>query len=463
MRRLLLLALLQCTPIPSPCDAPGSCAPADGAGVVPPPAGCDAAAEPKDSPACVVDGFAYFVSATGSDAGVGTKARPFRSLRSSLEKAAQTGVQRIYVCEGRYPEPLATRLSVFGGFDCANWTHTGSKATFESLRVDSAVVRISDVRVEAPDGVGAGASSVAAFVHASTVSLIRVDLIAGTGAPGEGGATGPSGDLEPIYNESGGPANPNGFVSGDGIPVTKTCFCGSARARTAGGRGGANGIFLPEPGEPDLGGGAPGTNGDPCVAANDGQAGQAGPAAPAATARPNLGTLTAEGWSPATSEDATLSGGVAQGGGGGGGSQLFGGGGGCGGCGGGPGKGGHGGGASIGLAAHDATVDLVAVAIQTRAGGTGGPGGKGGEGGMGGKGGNTACRGGDGGRGGAGSAAPGGPGGISVGILYVGPVPIYDAATTIATGAAGDPGPGGAPENPGPPGIQAAVQNAAEL
>lgn len=461
MRRLLLLMLLQCTPIPDPCEAAGSCA-EEGATVAPP-AACDAAADPKDAPACVDDSFAYFVSSRGTEDGDGTKARPLRALSAGVAKAAANRRSRIYVCEGRYPEPLLTSVSVFGGFDCAQWIHNGSKPVVGPVTLDGSVgVRLADLRIEAPDASSPGASSIALIANASTATMSRLSLVAGAG---NAGADGVAGKTESIVAVSSGSLDAN---ANPAAPTSKSCTCASGGLTSGGAPGRLMGsspavIVLATPGLPAGSGGAAGPTAGFCTPGLGlGGDGSGGAAAPFVPPSPGLGTLSAQGWTPATAPNATLAGAVGQGGGGGGfpGSggpaYDYAGGGGCGGCPGTPGTGGHGGGASIALISYNSTLTLVDVSLETKLAGNGGAGGKGGDGAPGGSGGVGQCSGGNGGKGGQGSSAPGGPGGISVGILWVGAKPEYDpTATVFVLGPAGAGGAGGAPENPGPPGLRA--------
>lgn len=457
MRKLLFVALVQCTSIPDPCAAEGSCVPADSPGVPPP--SCDANLDPKDAPSCVADGFAYFVSATGREDGDGTKAHPLRSLPVALAKADANRRSRIYVCEGSYPEPFAAGVSVFGGFECNAWTYTGRKAIVGPLRVErSRDVRLADLRVEAPSAGAPGASSIAARLNASTVTMLRMELVAGSGA---NGADGPNGAAEPIITVSSGALNADGNTSADAKAKTCTCASGTVTIGGAGGHLVDTGLVA-SGGQPGSAG-APGQNTGMCRDTQFlypqalGFNGSPGADAPPLLTATKVGVLAPEGWTPSLAPDGTRSGAVGQGGGGGGArtNGTRGGGGACGGCGGSPGKGGHGGGASIALASFASTVTLIAVSLATGTAGNGGAGGKGGDGAPGGKGGDGDCSGGDGGNGGRGSDAPGGPGGLSAGIVWVGEKPSYDPnSTTFQLGPAGAGGPGGHADNGGRAGLQ---------
>ncbi|HSO40687.1 MAG TPA: DUF1565 domain-containing protein, partial [Labilithrix sp.] len=99
---------LHCSSDPVSCDEAHTCGGTDGGGPegsadapVDVPKDCDAAAEPKDAPKCVVSDFGVFVDATsGSNTNPGTKDSPVKSITAALAKLA--GKPRVYVCEGSY-------------------------------------------------------------------------------------------------------------------------------------------------------------------------------------------------------------------------------------------------------------------------------------------------------------------------------------------------------------------------
>ncbi|HVJ94054.1 MAG TPA: hypothetical protein VM580_29900, partial [Labilithrix sp.] len=91
---------LDCTDAPGICEALDGGAEGGGDGVAP--LGCDLARGPKESPACVDESVGVFVSARGDDGAAGTKSEPVRSIGKGLEVAAERGVPRVYVCEGKY-------------------------------------------------------------------------------------------------------------------------------------------------------------------------------------------------------------------------------------------------------------------------------------------------------------------------------------------------------------------------
>ena len=429
-------------------DADGSAmdSPNDGPGIDAPP-GCDLTKEPKDSPACIDDGVGVFVDASkGVDAAAGTKAAPVKTIKAALEKA---GAKRVYVCEGSYPENVKVTAanSIYGGFACTTWARTAAKAKVTSpsaapaLRIEKVTgeVVIADLALSSADA-AKGESSVAVVVDTSTnVKLARVEIVAGNGGEGNGGAPGATASLTSV-SSGGMNLNGNAAPAATTPGALKTCTFSNAATSTgaAGGAPGGTGSG----GTPNLGGAAPndGAGGAGNITCNPTGFGHNGTDAPAATppaAITSRGKLTPQGWEATTGNDGAA-GSPGQGGGGGGGRDgtSAGGGGGCGGPPGTGGKGGQGGGASIGLLSLDSNVSLVATTITTAAGGLGGTGGGGGAGSAGGGaggGGPVGCAGGEGGKGGDGAPGGGGAGGISVGVLHKGP------------GKAGDKGVGGTP------------------
>jgi hypothetical protein len=464
---------------------------------------CDAAAPPKDE-ACVLDvAYGVFVAVPSADAGAardsgvadsaadggdsaaptapdGSPSNPFPTILDALNQLGNRS--RIYICDGTYREQVTITMpvSLFGGLSCTGgiWRWDGgitqvlSPSPNYALSVtglNNAAIDVQDLAFTAPDATLPGASSVAALIAASTVTLTRVVLVAGRGANGADGEAGPS-------NYSGDTAQ----AGGDYTPGTAACV---DRDTSSGGAGapscdntndtcdeaaesGASGTadpFPPISGEHDGIGGAwdntvtiavpgdPGANGLPRSGGE-----------PAAS----VGAIVGDAWNPT---QGTQGGPGGPGQGGGGGSSFFcsslggeivqvfveGGGGGAGGCGGAGGLGGGGGGASIALMSvnNSNPITLVSCALTASQGGAGGIGGQGQDGQMGGNGytfGSMAkgeCppggAGGAGGLGAGGSGGGGGTGGVSVGILFRGPQPIADTATGITPGVAGSPGSGG--------------------
>jgi hypothetical protein len=430
----------------------------DGGGDVQVPPDCNATAEPKDAPACVVDGFGVFVDATsGNDSNAGTKALPVKTIGAALGKLG--GKPRVYVCEGTYAEHVnvTSAVAIYGGFACGTWNYSGTKAKVAptdagyalSLTKIAGTLVVADLSFTSAAATEKGASSIAAFVSGSpNVTFVRAALEAGAGKEGADGTGGETGTPDKALD--GIPA------SGTTQGVGKTCTCAKSGGATSGGAGGAaNGDG--QNGAPNLAenptghNGGHGAGGQSCSGA--GSTGSGNPGADAANASDGLpvttlGALGANGWTPASGVSG-VSGVPGQGGGGGGGRNATsaGGGGACGGCGGTGGQGGGGGGASVALVALDSAVTLRSSTLTTHAAGNGGKGGVGGSGVAGGFGGPTnngsvGCPAGDGGRGGNGGAGSGGAGGVSTGVLYKGGKPTLDA-TTVTTGDFGLKGVGG--------------------
>jgi hypothetical protein len=463
-----VLALGACT-VGSDCDfgmcSAASAAPdADGGGDSRADAApTDHCLENPSDPECLKEDEAFFVSDTKGDdsAGLGTKDKPFKKIAAALGKITDSK-KRIYICDGTYPEDVVLEakhagVSLFGGFAC-DWNTSTSKPTIGNssspLKVTAATgIAIAGLSFEAKDATTPGGSSIAAFVANAEVSFKSVNLKAGNGTKGDDGtlvefdlpeqselngkdATSPDTDAGTPYTC---PGDPVGTMS------------------TKGGRGGPNGF----PGGPGTPGSPNGGIVGPCGGTPPGMGGDgvAGTPPPNASGAVGLGTLTAEGWTPAPGDDGKK-GNPGQGGGGGSGSNGgTGGGGGAGGCGGAGGGGGKGGGASIALASFEATIRIESSALSAKVAGNGGNGADGQAGNTaGGIGGNrtsgtTACNGGNGGPGSEGAAGGGGAGGVSVGVLYKGPAPtlIPEKFTTIQPGTKGAAGAG--PGNPGIDGI----------
>jgi hypothetical protein len=218
----------------------GGDGPSDALPDVPVPPGCDAAADPKDAPKCVVSEFGVFADATaGSDTNPGTKDAPVKTLAAALSKLA--GKARVYVCEGTYPEHLAlsTPVSLYAGFACASWSYTGVKAKVApadagyalEVKGASGPVVLADLAFVAAPGTSASPSSIAAWVSdANAVTFRRCDL---TAAQGFDGASG----------DDGAPGTPDKPLDGVSANMTtpgalKTCTC-STGGTSSGGGGGA--------------------------------------------------------------------------------------------------------------------------------------------------------------------------------------------------------------------------------
>jgi hypothetical protein len=440
---------------------------------------CPMTATPKDN-ACVLDpALGVFVaprtpdggsqgSPSVSDAGIGGDAsaatigdgspsNPYSSISIALQNLGAKA--RVYVCDGTYSEQVTvtTPVSLFGGLSCAGgvWRWDGGATQVLSptasyalsiTGLNATAIDVQDLAFTVPDATAAGASSVAAVIAASTVTLTRVVMTAGRGANGEDGAA--------AISNWGMESAPNGPSPGSNLCINRDSSTGGAAPayylapQPSAGTAAPPAMILAAPfdGKPGVfnAAGDPGANGWPRSAG--------GPAA-------NSGTIAVTGnaWLPSQGTDGSP-GGPGQGGGGGGGwdpDQNMGGfasgsGGSAGGCGGGGGSGGRGGGGSIALLSNGASVSLVAstlIAGQGGAGGNGGPGQDGQPGGLSESSGAQVpgASGGAGGNGAGGSGGGGGSGGVSVGILFRGVQPVVDGVTGIAPGPAGAPGAGGLP------------------
>jgi len=166
-------------------------------GIIKPP-DCDLTKEPKDSPACVDDGVAVFVSPTGDDATSGRKTSPVKSIAKGVELAAARGVPRVYVCEGSYDGAVDVKapVAIFGGMSCA-WAVTGarpklapSKGVALAVTKVSGAVLVQDLEIVGSADLGKpGDSAIAAFVSESTnVTFRNVTLTAKDGVGGAASA-----------------------------------------------------------------------------------------------------------------------------------------------------------------------------------------------------------------------------------------------------------------------------------
>ncbi|HEV3194181.1 MAG TPA: hypothetical protein VGY54_26935 [Polyangiaceae bacterium] len=491
---------------------------------------------------------AVFVAPSGLDSASGTFGDPVQTIRAGVRLAARQN-KDVYVCNATYSEAveLTAAVSIYGGYDCDHgWrriddefvvapsagtsvpadaaaTAVGSEAgsfgvgdsgidgagsdggaATVALAAVPLVIRgvaqpvtIDRARLQSPDAISPGGSSIASLiVNSSQVTLHNVVLQAGAGADGASG--------DPVVAvttpATSGADGQSGFVAWQcsmselGANPRSACF-DSSSVPTGGqsdyslvpdcqGRGGSGGFAnqAAMSGLPDGIGGLAGTQKYPESAPQPGRAGQDGNSGSAAT--PNaatglsVGTFSFDGYAPTNAgSDGTA--GSSGGGGGGGAADTIpicdrefqrpawfwaaggGGEGGYGGCGGAAGHGGGGGGASIGLLAVGSTITLSVGTVNTSAGGRGGnpsPGTTGQPGGLGGAGGqdllgcswdyialsggqHAGAPGGPGGRGGPGGPGGGGP---SLGIVTVGAVTNTNAVVlNIASGGKGGTAVGG--------------------
>ncbi len=315
----------------------------DGASEAGPPV-CDKSADPKDSPACVVDADGIFVDTAGVDTNAGTKEAPVKTITKAVA-LAQAGVGRVYVCVGSYPEmvSLTTAVSVYGGFACGTYAYSGVLPVVTAPVGNSALsisgvtgVSIEDMEFVSPDATGmnasgSGNSSIAAFISTSTgVAIKRSTFMAGAGvAAAAGAATGSAfPGPAPMANPgtagaagAGGPAVPNNCTNGSG-----TSASGEGGQASGGGSNGTAGSSNPtiSPAYPADGNhdGAKGTN----CGSGSAHAGSYGLGGAGGASAPALGVLSATAWA-ASSGGAGMPGGVGEGGGGGASTDNTGGGG----------------------------------------------------------------------------------------------------------------------------------------
>jgi hypothetical protein len=420
------------------------------------PPGCTVGQGPKDSPACVDDTVAVFVSDKGDDNHAGTQAAPVKTIAAAVSLASASGKPHIYVCPGKYTSSvdLRTATSLFGGLACdwktpsterPAWTAASPGFALKIAGVGSPVT-VEDFTIKGVDAQTDGQSSIAVLVaDTKSVRFTRVDITAGKGKAGTSqtglAAVGPPAKPQQAGGDS-APGEPGG---------SNTCPDGVSTGGTGAHGGGS--LPLATAGTPTRDGGAPGANGDTNCAGGTGVGKTGGPGTDGNDG-PKLttpGQLAATGFTPANGEPG--GGGLrAQGGGGGGANTAAGGAGGAGGCGGAGGNGGGGGGASVALAAFQTSIVLDTCTLTSGVagdGGNGAPGQPGQPGAVGGAGGNSpanlnGCGGGMGGTGGAGGAGAGGAAGIAPAILNHGAT-VERASTTLVHGTYGRPGTGGNP------------------
>lgn len=419
------------------------------------PVGCDLTAEPKDSAPCVTEAVGVFVSPTGSNAGPGTRDKPYLTIGHAV---ANAGKRRVYVCEGTYEENVVVdrAAEIYGGFACAGFTPSATKPKLApkkdvalTVKSAAAAVRVTDLEIVGSAEAGkAGASAIGVFASASSDVLFRRCVIR-AGAANNGAEGGTTSNY--AGNAPGG-INANGGTGGG--EVTNTC---TDLTSSKGGAGGTSPNVAPGDGtaSPSVGLANGGSSGP--LVCSPGGGGEKGAPGIGGVAGTLSGALDASGWRSDQTGGGGKNGNPGQGGGGGGykaNAGVGGGGGAAGGCGGGGGKGGVAGGSSFALLAYQSKVTVEGGELASGAGGKGGKGGKGGVGqatstpGVGGM-----CDGGPGGAGAGGSGGGGGAGGHSMAVAYVGTAPQLQNAAKLTAGSAGAGGDGGdegqGPGNPG--------------
>ncbi len=484
-----------------------------------------------------VDGnvnLAVFVSVGGAAAlPCGTRAAPC-ALAIAPAAAVAAGKVQLYLTTGSHQGPLdlsgaGATLRVFGGYSDLFRVRApvSVQASTEILGApiaaigvyavqagNGALLNLADLRLVSPGATGqtpggdAHSSYGARVLAGATLTAARVEIVAGSGAPGPTGAAGLSASVLNAQPSMHGSVGGNGeefatqcnnSLRGAGGPRgTNTCPDSPSTRDMDAGTGGAGGTmdtdcsvfgsnFNARPGDNGLNadfasgsngqGGLGGSGGDACGPTTNGVAGIAadgipGNAAPGFTINGDL-VIARSGTGGGTG----LNGSGGGGGGGSGGCDQGtdaygpgGGGGGAGGCAARPaGSGGRGGGASIGIFVVGATLTTSNTRIATGVGGAGGTGGTGGTGqapGLGQAGGanpGTAIpgRGGDGAPGGHSGGGGGGTGGSSFGVLglnavFSGTPPVITIGTRGAGGAGGGAGTPAATGQAGSDGEQAA-------
>lgn len=422
----------------------------------------------------------------GDDANTGTaKGSAVRTFKQAIVLAKEAN-KPIYACAEIFPESvdIPEGITIYGGLNCAaSWTYIGDtkktviapeqdKVALRFLIEGGGAIHLEDIAAQAADATIPGGSSIAAIADAVTLELVRAELIAGAGAPGEDG-TSPSGTVgptDPMDATIKGAAGKMACMGGGSGNVSDPAVANPDCTMSIGGQGGTgqealgeagkDGAPVPMPNPNNFGIGGAGAGGNNCLDGNGGVKGNDGIPGAGAKSSDN-GTIFGTGYSGIDGATGGI-GEPGQGGGGGGAAKgktncfgASGGGGGAGGCGGGGGTGGKAGGSSIALISLGATLSLTDVKLSVGAGGAGGDGGMGQAGGIGGAGGNggagatgamptlSGCKGGNGGVGGFGGRGGGGRGGHAVGIAWKVVAPPELPAESFT---AGTPGKGGVGE-----------------
>ena len=413
---------------------------------------------------------AVFVATTGNDANAGTRAAPMATIRNAIARIVSAGTAAdLYVAAGLYSSnvtiTVAAGVSIYGGFDPADWVRKPTSVTHIQVTVSPAMLaqnitvptELSQLTIEGGDAVFSGFTAYGIKVVNSTALRIVGNVItAGKGAAGFNGGTG-------ITGSNGNPGLPGQGGMCDTVGTVQGGSGGSGAM--PGGRGGNGGPGEANGGNGSVGvsstpGGSGGAWGDP---GHDGASGQTGPfGGPGLNGSgggPN-GRISGFDWTAFAGNPGSVgTAGHGGGGGGGGGGQSCwffcssgsgngGGGGGGGGFGGNGGSGGGGGGGSFGVALFSSTgTQLIDNVITSGTGGRGGFGAAGGSGGFGGAGGagGSSCAaevgrggwGGSGGSGGRGGSGGGGAGGDSYAVLLSSTTASVTGTLTFGTAGAG--------------------------
>lgn len=372
----------------------------------------------------------------GTSGGNGSPDRPY----TSITQAISIGAKVIYICGEAADSqgievPGGTQL--VGGLDCESWAVdaalrtkiTAPAGTIPARFKGGGPIVVEGMAFVAVDAVDAGASSIAVIADEADVTFRRVQFTAANGASGTAGAMGASGEPSQAGLNATSAAGAAGGAS----------TCGSD-----GGDGG-DGSGTPTAGDPGMpnqdNAGLPG-----CSPGGPGTEGAVG--ATGAHASGN-GTLSSEGFAPASATNGDA--GMPGGGGGGGGAIASngGGGGGAGGCPGGGGGAGQSGGSSIAIVSFLSQLrfeDCNANVGTAGNGGLGGPGGAASAGRAPGGGSQAACDGGMGADGGDGGPGGNGAGGHALVVAFTGDsIDVEGISHPELSGVAGE-GPGDAVE-----------------
>ena len=440
-----------------------------------------------------------FVAPSGNDSSDGSRGRPLKTLSAAITTAARAG-KIVFACTGTYAEALivSDSISIIGGLDCADplkWKTGAAPSRIESPTSPAATAksiasptRLEALDIVAPDATEPSASSIGFLAdHSPGLTIVGSKITAGNGANGANGTAGivltqtgavdgkqsvgpilchpPGGGMLGLagtcgYSPLSGAYSAQSGASGG----TSKCTGAAGKDGSAGGAGGTGGVWQAKAGV-----GAFPNRWDPYQNNNDafggvgtGGAGTGANGTDGGNGAPalDMGTLTADGYTPASGNPGSDGSPGFGGHGATGGSTadmgtpnagqfnsneidsgLGGAGGGAGGCPGLAGSQGTGGGASLGVALIESPIVIDGVAIQSGKGGSGGLGTYGSDATAGGRAGasfakNPASTAGDGGRGGLAGISTNGSNGPSIGILTMGAAPTRQGTTKVTPGAA---------------------------
>jgi hypothetical protein len=308
------------------------------------PAGC----VPSEDNKIIADGCGLFVSSSlGDDGGDGSKAKPFKSLATAVEKAGSEG-KPVYACAEELvgSVSITSSIALYGGLDCSDgWTYVG--ATTKSVLVgdvDAVALTLAksaggaavvDFSIQAPDAMKEGASSIAVVAEEVTAELVRCELVAGNGAKGAAGAAGDPNGMSATSGAAGN-AGKDACSDLDGTPgpdamllggASSTNDCGASEV-SVGGRGGDGNTLFGDGGSVgqsgtagQAGAGEPAAGAWDCLpGSGQGTSGSSGEAGMPGLGAMGPGAISAVGFA-GTSGGAGTSGKAGQGGGGGGGAK----------------------------------------------------------------------------------------------------------------------------------------------